>query len=139
MHRHRHGHRNRNRNRFFGIIPLILLILGAVAFLRYYPGYFPNISWTFSPLVIIILIAVVLGVSSRKRVRHKNNEEAAVRRQSSYHQYEAPVVKEEKKDFTSTPDYQYRNHYEMQFCNFCGIKLETEKQSFCVNCGQKIN
>ena len=134
MHRHRHGH----RNRFFGIIPIILLILGAVAFLRYYLGYFPNISWTFSPVVIIIIIVVILKISSRRRVRHKSNEAAAVRRQSPYSQYEPPVVKKEEKDFTSTPKYQYRNSYEMQFCNFCGIKLETEEQSFCVNCGQKI-
>lgn len=137
MHRHRHGH----RNRFFGIMPLILLILGAVAFLRFYLGYSPNISWIFSPVVIIILIAVTLGgVSSRRRrMRHKSNEEVAVRRQSPYHQYEPPVVKREEKDFTSTVEYQYRNSYEKQFCNYCGIKLETEEQSFCVNCGQKIN
>ena len=135
MHRHRHGH----RNRFFGIIPLILLILGAVAFLRYYLGYFPNISWTFSPVVIIILIAVTLSISSRRRrMKHKSNEAAAVKRQSPYRQYEPPVVKKEDKDFTSAPKYQYRNSYEKQFCNYCGIKLETEVQIFCVNCGQRI-
>ena len=136
MHRHRHGH----RNRFFGIIPLVLLILGVVAFLRYYLGYFPNISWTFSPLIIIIIIVVTLGgVSSRRRrLRHKNTEESAVRRQSPYRQYEPPAVKREEKDFTSTEKYQYRNSYEKQFCNYCGIKLETEEQIFCVNCGQRI-
>lgn len=133
---HRHGH----RNRFFGIIPLILLIIGAIIFFRYYLGY-SNISWTFSPVVIIIVIAVILReVSSRRRrMGRRSSEEAAVKRQSPYHQYEPPVAMTEEKDFTSTPKYQYRNSYEQQFCNYCGIKLETEEQAFCVNCGQKIN
>ncbi len=135
-----HRHRNRNKHSFFGRIPLILLILGAVVYFGFYLGYVPKITWTFSPIVIIIIIIVALGgVSSRRRMSKRNQEETNARAQSPYRQYEPPVVREEKKDFTSTPDYKYRNHYEMQFCNYCGIKLETEKQSFCVNCGQRIN
>ncbi|MBY9002119.1 MAG: hypothetical protein KGD64_14460 [Candidatus Heimdallarchaeota archaeon] len=135
-----HRHRSRQRNRFVGIIPFILLIIGAVIFLRYYLGYIPYISWTFSPIVIIIIIVFILrGLSYRSRIRQKNHEESAVRTHSPYRQYEPTVVKREEENFTSTVQYQYRNSYEMQFCNFCGIKLESEEQSFCVNCGQRIN
>ncbi len=136
-----HQHRSRHRNSFFGIIPLILLILGAVVFLRYYPGYFPNISWTLSPVVTIIVIIVILkGLSSRRRrLRHKSYKGPEVRTQSPYLHYEPQAVKREEKDFTHSEKYQYRNSYEKQFCNYCGIKLETEEQSFCVNCGQRTN
>ncbi len=136
-----HKHRNRHKHNYFGITPLILLIIGAVVYFGFYRGYISYISWTFSPLVIVIIIAIVLGgVSSRrKRMIKRKPEEAHVRAQSPYRPSEPPAVREEKKDFTSTPDYQYKNHYEMQFCNYCGIKLETEEQSFCVNCGQRIN
>ena len=136
MHRNRQGH----RNSFFGIIPFILLIIGVIIFFRYYLEYVSYLSWTFSPVVIIIVIAAIGGLRSRRRrMRRNSNEESAVRRQSSYRQYQPPVAKTEERDFTSTPKYQYRNHYEQQFCDYCGIKLETEEQSFCVNCGQKIN
>ena len=134
-------HKNRQNNRFMGKIPILLLILGVAIFLGFYLGYIPNLSWTFSPLVIIVILAVVLGglSSSRRRSRQKRQVNSEVRTQTPYRQYQPPEAKTEEKDFTSTPKYQYRNHYEQQFCNYCGIKLETEEQSFCVNCGQKIN
>jgi len=134
-------HRNRQRNRFIGRIPFIFLILGAIIFFGFYQGYFPNIRWTFSTtLIIFVVIAVVFGgLGSRRRERQNKKVNSEVRTASPYRQYEPPAVKKEEKDFTSTPKYQYRNHYEQQFCNYCGIKLETEEQSFCVNCGQKIN
>jgi len=136
-----HHQRNRHKNRFIGIIPLILLILGVVIFLGYNIGYIPNINWTFSPVIVIIIIVVTIGGvdSRRRRLRQKSHRESEARTQAPYRQYQPPVAKTEEKDFTSTVKYQYRNHYEQQFCNYCGIKLETEEQSFCVNCGQKIN
>lgn len=123
------------------MIPFILLILGVVVFIGFYLGYVPNISWTFSPVVIIIIIVITLGgVSSRRRrMRQKSSEVSEVRTQSPYRQSEPPAVRREEKDFVPTVKYQYRNSYEKQFCNYCGIKLEPEEQSFCVNCGQKIN
>jgi len=134
-----HHRRFRHKNSLLRIIPFILLILGAVVYFGFYLGYFSNISWTFSPVVIIIIIVITLGgVSSRRRrMSQKSSEVSDVRTQTPYRQYEPPAVRREEKDFVPTEKHRYRNSYEKQFCNYCGIKLESEEQSFCVNCGQK--
>jgi len=136
-----HHQRNRHRNRFIGIIPLIFLILGVVIFLGFNIGYFPYINWTISPFVIIIILAVTIGgVSSRRRrLRQKSHENTATRTQSPYRQYEPSAVKREVQETSPATNYKYRNSYEKQFCDYCGIKLETAEQSFCVNCGQRTN
>lgn len=135
-----HNNNYRRKSGFAGFLAVGLLVLAILFALGFYTNYIPRIDWRYSPLIIIIVIfATIAGLASRKRrLKEEARRRSGIVVQTSYKKYEPQQTTIEEKKPTDDINYKYRNNFEKQFCNFCGIKLESEEQSFCINCGQRL-
>lgn len=135
-----HQQSYRRGNKFAGILVILFIMIGAIILFGINMGIYGEFTWIFSPIVIIfVLMVTVFGLSSRnKRIRRERMAQRTAHSQSPYQVYEPPTMKKEETEPASSMNYKYRNSYEKQFCDFCGIKLESEEQTFCVNCGQRL-
>lgn len=134
-----HQQSYRRGNKFAGFLVILFIIIGAIILFGINIGFYGDYMWSFSPIAIIfVLIVVAHGLNSRnKRLRKERMEQRNSYSESTYREYNPSVIEQEETE-PSLLNYKYRNNYEKQFCNYCGIKLESDEQTFCVNCGQRL-
>lgn len=147
--------RNRSaHHKIGGLISLILLFLGLgvffLSFLSYskFDGFAIHSIWIIggivfllSIFVIVVIIAAVASVNSKKvKINgYKQNPYRSKNENPKKNPYifRSPVQVNQEALLFDKPESTIPVHQEIQFCRYCGEKLEKDAK-FCHQCGIKI-
>ncbi|MFX1409628.1 MAG: zinc ribbon domain-containing protein [Promethearchaeota archaeon] len=147
--------RNRNGHRkISGLISILLLFLGfGIFFLSFFgfskfDGFMIQTTWIIGGMIFLIFIFVVIGIvvavasANAGKAKIQGLEQKPIQSQNQNPRVNPYIIRSPTQTRYKEPiedkfEKVVPNYHEIQFCRYCGAKLEKDAK-YCHECGIKI-
>ncbi|MFX1315604.1 MAG: zinc ribbon domain-containing protein [Promethearchaeota archaeon] len=143
--------RNRcGRHRISGVISILLLFLGLGIFLlslfgySKFDGFMTTTTWIMGGIIFLIFIFVIIGIIAA--VASVNSEKVKIngykQNRNEFERLNPYIIRKPSQNhleeiFHERSEKNIPTPHEIQFCRYCGAKLE-KNANFCQECGMKV-